>query len=187
MSTHVRKITPKQLHEICSSGKQVELIDVRTPGEFRSSHADIARSEPLSTLNPLSIISGRQLKDEPLYVICQSGTRSAKACAAFAAEGFGNVVVDVEGGTFAWAKAGLPLVKGRFVLPLDRQVRIAIGFLVLLGNVLGYLVSPWFYTLSAFCGAGLIFAGVTDICPLSMLISSMPWNQGSGEGQACKV
>ncbi len=172
-----RTITPRQLYDLSQSGKPVELIDVRTPAEFRSAHVPFAQSQPLQSLDTKQFISARVSRDEPLYVICRSGNRSEKACAAFASAGYGDFVVNVDGGTLAWEKAGLPLVRGRFILPLDRQVRTVTGFLVLLGAVLGYLVTPWFYALSAYCGAGMIFAGITDICPLAWTIAKMPWNQ----------
>ncbi len=181
-----RTITPERLDEIIRRGEVVDLIDVRTPAEYRSAHAPAARSVPLQTLDPNAIISARGSEGGPLYIMCRSGNRSEKACAAFAAAGYGNLVVNVEGGALAWERAGLPLVRGRYVLPLDRQVRIAIGILVLLGAVLGYLVSPWFYGLSAYCGAGLVFAGITDICPLSWTIAKMPWNQGAVDPPACR-
>jgi len=180
-----RTITPRQLDEISRSGKPVEVIDVRTPAEYRSAHIPIARSQPLESLDPRAVVSDRESKGEPLYIVCRSGNRSAKACAEFTAAGFGDLVVNVEGGTLAWEKAGLPLVRGRYILPLDRQVRTVTGVLVLMGAVLGYLVNPWFYALSAWCGAGLIFAGLTDICPLAWTIAKMPWNQAAGNPQQC--
>lgn len=176
-----RNITPTQLNEMAQGGTPVEVIDVRTPAEFRSGHIPLARCQPLESLDPKAIISARESRDEPLYVICRSGNRSKKACAAFAAAGFGEMVINVEGGTLGWEKVGLPLVLGRYILPLDRQVRTATGVLVLLGAVLGYLITPWFYALSAYCGAGMIFAGLTDICPLAWTIAKMPWNQTGGQ------
>ena len=172
-----RTITPRQLYDLSQSGKTVELIDVRTPAEYRSAHVPFARSRPLQSLKPREVVAERVSRDEPLYLICRSGTRSEKACAAFGSAGYSDIVVNVEGGTLAWERAGLPLERGKFILPLDRQVRTATGLLVLLGAVLGYLVTPWFYALSAYCGAGMIFAGITDICPLSWTIAKMPWNQ----------
>lgn len=177
-------IDPERLHRIVQGGRSVELIDVRTPGEFHSGHAAIARCEPLDSLDPAKIVA-QAGPDEPIYVICRSGERSEKACAAFAAAGLGERVVHVEGGTLAWDKAALPMVRGRYVLPLDRQVRIAVGLLVLLGAGLGYLVNPWFYAFSAYCGAALVFAGITDICPLAWTIARMPWNQTKGPRSTC--
>jgi hypothetical protein len=72
---------------------------------------------------------------------------------------------------------GLPLAQGKKAISLERQVRIAAGSLVLLGLVLGWLVHPYFLGLSAFVGAGLFFAGVTDTCGMGMLLARMPWNQ----------
>jgi hypothetical protein len=45
--------------------------------------------------------------------------------------------------------------------------------------VLGFIVSPYFIGLSAFVGAGLVFAGVTDTCGMGMIIAKMPWNRRS--------
>jgi predicted branched-subunit amino acid permease len=59
---------------------------------------------------------------------------------------------------------------------LERQVRIAAGLLVLTGVLLGYFVNPWFIGLSAFVGAGLVFAGVTDFCGMGLLLAKLPWN-----------
>ena len=86
-------------------------------------------------------------------------------------------VVSVEGGTLAWEAAGLPVARGKKTISLERQVRIAAGFLVLTGAVLGYLVNPNFIGISAFVGAGLMFAGITDTCGMGMMLAKMPWNQ----------
>src|SRR5690606_7056 len=114
------------------------------------------------------------------YVICRTGNRAEQACEKLQAAGYHNVV-NVEGGTAACAEAGLPVVRGKKAVALERQVRIAAGFLVLLGAVLGYFVHPAFIGLSAFVGAGLIFAGVTDTCGMAMALARMPWNQVKGE------
>ncbi len=62
-------------------------------------------------------------------------------------------------------------------MSLERQVRIAAGFLVLTGVLLGVFLSPAAYALSGFVGAGLMFAGITDTCAMGMLLSRMPWNR----------
>jgi rhodanese-related sulfurtransferase len=95
------------------------------------------------------------------------------------ASGYANLV-NVEGGTLAWEQAGLPVVRGKEAISLERQVRIAAGSLVLLGTALGAFVHPAFLGLAAFVGAGLVFAGVTDSCGLGMLLARMPWNQAGG-------
>ena len=39
---------------------------------------------------------------------------------------------------------------------------------------------PYFIGLSAFVGAGLVFAGITDTCGMGMMLARMPWNKGVG-------
>lgn len=177
-------ITPVELFEISRQDRRVDIIDVRSPAEYRTAHATGARSIPLDRLDPAAVMGSRERPDEPLYVICASGTRGRKAREAFAAAGFPGVV-NVEGGTKAWEAAGLPLERGKATISLERQIRIIAGSLVVLGVALGAAVSPWFTALSAFVGAGLIFAGVTDICPMAMGLARMPWNQAGGEAGSC--
>jgi rhodanese-related sulfurtransferase len=173
----VRTIPAKDLYEQILGGKPVELIDVRTPVEYREVHAEGARLVPLDRLDPKAVMAERNgTTGEPLYVICRSGSRAKQACEKFLAAGHDNVV-SVEGGTLAWEQAGLPVKRGKKAISLERQVRIAAGLLVLLGAILGFFVHPYFIALSAFVGAGLVFAGVTDTCGMGMLLARMPWNQ----------
>jgi hypothetical protein len=68
------------------------------------------------------------------------------------------------------------------MFPLTRQVQIAAGSMVVLGVILGVTVSPLFYALSGFVGAGLVFAGVTGTCGLASVLRLMPWNRPSPSG-----
>jgi rhodanese-related sulfurtransferase len=185
----MQSISVKQLFER-SQNRDVDLIDVRMPSEFREVHAECARNVPLESLDPKAVTSARNgHANEPLYVICRSGNRSTQACQKFVDAGFENIV-NVEGGTLAWEKSGLPVVRGKKSLPLMQQVQITAGFLTLLGVVLGYFVHPYFVGLSAFIGAGLMFAGATGLCPMASMIAKMPWNQCSGgscSGGSCSV
>ena len=174
-ATQIQSITCQKLGELANAG-QIELIDVRTPVEFREVHSIHARNVPLDSLNPKGVMESRPDKDAPLYVICRSGNRSSKACDAFLAAGYSNVV-NVDGGTTAWDEAGLPVVRGKKAISLERQVRIAAGFLVLVGTMLGVFNHEYWLGLPAFVGAGLMFAGITDTCAMGMLIAKMPWNQ----------
>ena len=169
-------ISPSELNTRIQRGETVELLDVRTPIEFREVHAKGAQNVPLDQLDPQSIATKRNGKNEPLYVICRSGGRASKAIEQLAAAGVSNLV-NVEGGTLAWDKAGLPVQRGQKAMSLERQVRIAAGSLVFIGAALGFLVDRYFIGLSAFVGAGLVFAGITDTCGMGMLIAKMPWNQ----------
>ena len=99
-----------------------------------------------------------------------------KVCQKLESAGF-EKVVNVEGGTSAWNGAGLPVITGKNVMSLERQVRIAAGSLVVIGAAVGHFVHPGGFALSTFVGAGLVFAGVTDTCGMGMLIARMPWNR----------
>ncbi len=175
ISTSYQNIQCKELSELCNTGKQVDLIDVRTPVEFREIHSAFARNVPLDSLNPQHVMESRTDPDEPLYVICRAGSRGTKACEMFVDAGYENIV-NVDGGTLAWDAAGLPVVRGQEMMSLERQVRIAAGSLVVIGVGLSFL-HPYFIGLSAFVGAGLVFAGVTDTCGMGMMLAKMPWNQ----------
>ena len=174
--------SPAEVAARRSRGLDTDLIDVRTPVEYAEVHAEGARLIPLDKLDPQAVMSGRNgSHDEPLFMICKSGGRSAKAVEKFRAAGFTNAI-SVEGGTAAWERAGLPVVRGaRKSVSLERQVRIGAGSLVFIGVLLGWLVHPAFYGLSAFVGAGLVFAGVTDWCGMGMLLAKMPWNTRTAE------
>ena len=175
----VRTIKPHELAGLRSSEQVIDLIDVRTPLEYREIHANPARSVPLDRLDPRAVMEARNgTRHEPLYMICRSGSRGRQACEAFQAAGFSNVV-NVEGGTLAWEQAGLPVVRGKKAVSLERQVRIAAGSLVMLGTALGAFMHPAFLGLPAFVGAGLVFAGVTDTCGMGMILARMPWNRAT--------
>jgi rhodanese-related sulfurtransferase len=183
----VALISPAELKERREKGEAIELIDVRTPAEFQEVHVEFARNLPLDQLNPAEILVRRgDAKEHPLYVICHSGSRATKACERLLAAGFPSLV-SVDGGTLACVQAGLPIVRGKKVMSLERQVRVMAGFLALVGALLSHFVNPWFWLLPAFIGAGLMYAGITDSCGMGMLLAKMPWNKGGGQTNACST
>jgi rhodanese-related sulfurtransferase len=173
---HIASIDPAALHEEMKQ-RPVDLIDVRTPAEFRSIHAVGARNLPLDRMDPSGLLAGRADRG-PLYVICHSGARAYKAAERLAAAGFDRAIV-VEGGTQAWRVAGLPSVKGLSAFSVERQAQLTIGLSVLTGAILALTVSPWFALVSAFFGAGLAVAGITGRCQLAVVIGSLPWNRSA--------
>lgn len=180
-AVNIKTIPAVELLRGRNRGDPTYLIDVRTPAEFRALHAQGARSIPLDRLDPRAVMDAQNRNaDEPLYLICQTGTRARKACETFAVAGFDDVVV-VEGGTVAWVAAGGPVVRGKRAISLERQVRIAAGLMVLLSAALALTVNLWFVLLAGFVGAGLVFAGVTDTCGMGMVLARMPWNRAGSE------
>lgn len=175
----MKSISVNELQGLLAGGHPLDLIDVRTPAEFAGIHVPGARSLPLDGLDCAAALAEHNTRKygAPLYLLCHSGARAKTAAQNFAAVGFEDSVV-VEGGTQAWAEAGLPVERGsRRTMPLDRQLQIAIGSLVLLGVLLAQIADPVWIWLSGFAGAGLVFAGVTGICPMRSLIARMPWNR----------
>lgn len=176
----ITTIQPGEVAAKMNAGEGVTLIDVRTPLEFSEVHAKAARNVPLDRLDVKAVAQQHGSNAAPIYVICKSGKRAAKACDAFLAAGIANVI-NVEGGTDAWVAAGLPVERsGKKVISLERQVRIAAGLLVLTGAILAMTVHPYFVGLCAFIGAGLTFAGITDFCGMGLLLAKAPWNRCDG-------
>ena len=91
--TKVDSISTLELEEKLKT--QIQLIDVRTPGEFRRGHIKNAKNVPLNEIGQFTPI-----KDEKIYVICQSGSRSKLAAKKLKKRGFD--VVNVQGGMHAW-------------------------------------------------------------------------------------
>jgi rhodanese-related sulfurtransferase len=174
MNSPIKTLPPHAVYAALQNNPRARLIDVRTPGEFATVHAAPAELHPLDRIGNEPF--GPLDDDAPLFVICKSGARAGQACAKLAATGRKGLVL-VEGGTDAWVAAGLPVVRGKGTISLERQVRIAAGSLVLLGVGLGFLLHPACFGLSAFVGAGLVFAGLTDTCGMAMLLARMPWNR----------
>ncbi|MFO0939370.1 MAG: rhodanese-like domain-containing protein [Pirellulales bacterium] len=174
----IQTISPRELHNIVCSGKQVNLIDVRTPAEFREVHVAFAINVPLNQLNAKELVNVTRDSEQPLYVICKSGARGRQACEKITAAGC-RCVINVDGGTLAWEQACLPVVRGKKTISLERQVRIVAGLLIVIGSLLTIaLDEPLWSILCGACGIGLMHAGLTDSCLMGMMLSVMPWNQG---------
>jgi rhodanese-related sulfurtransferase len=187
-SNHLMKIQANQLNTALQSGKRTALIDVRTPAEHGEIHIEGSQLMPLDRLDPAAV-KAVAAQAEQCVIICRSGKRAEQAYQKLAAAGCENIAV-LDGGVTAWESAGFPVNRGKKAVSLERQVRIAAGLLVVTGVALGTWVHPGFYGISAFVGAGLVFAGVTDWCGMAMVLAKMPWNQRSGTqcvGNSCSV
>jgi rhodanese-related sulfurtransferase len=151
------------------------LLYVRTPAEFREAHIEGSLLHPLDELDP-SRVKARLPQGGVCCVVCRSGNRARQAAEKLKAAGVDSVVV-LDGGLQAWERAGLPALRGRKTISLERQVRIVAGAMVFTGTLLSLLVSPLWLILPGFVGAGLMFAGLTDWCGMGLLLARMPWNQ----------
>ena len=84
-----------------------QFIDVRTADEYKAGHAPNALNFPLDAL---SAELGKLDQSKPVYVICQSGKRSAQGAKILNEAGFSQVF-SIKGGTNAWVSAELPIEK----------------------------------------------------------------------------
>lgn len=179
-----KTISPGELSALCRAGSVHELLDVRTVPEYAGAHVPGAKLIPLNELNAGAYLAEHE-PGRPIYVLCQSGMRAAKAIEEFERAGCDDCVL-VEGGTQAWAEAGLPVHRGaRSVLPIMRQVQIVIGGLAAAGSILALAVNRWFVIVPLVLSCGLLFAGITGTCGLALLLARMPWNRGQDGCSHC--
>ena len=93
----IKKIDVKTLQNKLEN-EEITLLDVRESSEYKGGHIEGAVNAPLSSLD------ANQLpypKDEPIYVICRSGNRSAQAASQLQDAGY-TEIYDVSGGMIAW-------------------------------------------------------------------------------------
>lgn len=169
----LRTISPTEARKRIADG--AVLVDIREPDE--RAREKIAGTEHL----PLSRLDAADARWTGKAVIfhCKSGARTASNATRLTAKlGAGCEAFLLEGGLDAWKKAGLPVeTDRRQPLELQRQVQIGAGSLAFFGTLLGLVVSPWFFAVPLFVGAGLMTAGLTGFCGMARLLVLAPWNR----------
>lgn len=171
----VRHIPPAEAFAMMSRG--AILVDIREADEHARERIPGARHHALSTIerSPPAV-------EGAVILHCRSGNRTGVNAARLAAALPSAKVHVLEGGLEAWRDAGLPTQKdSRQPIELMRQVQIGAGSLVLAGAALGAFVHPGFHALSAFVGAGLVFAGTTGFCGMAKLLARAPWNRAAAQ------
>lgn len=170
-------ISPEKAHQLVAAG--AVLVDIRATGEHAREHIPGARHLPFEQLAQAHLPGG---EGAILIYHCKSGNRTRMNAARLGQAASCEAYI-LEGGLDAWKKAGLPVqADASQPMELSRQVQISAGSLILLGVVLGAWVSPWFYVLAGFVGAGLVFAGVSGFCGLARVLMHMPWNRRAMSG-----
>ncbi len=173
MST--KEISPSELEQLIKNDSKVMLVDVRTPGEFKSSHIDSSINIPLGSKEFENYLSTPQ-SEATNIIICQGGTRAKNACNIIQDKTKLNALV-LSGGVNAWEKNGMKTIKSSGAISMERQVRIAAGLFVFLGSILSLIIATNFIYVPIFVGAGLVFSGVTNTCGMARVLSVMPWNK----------
>ena len=98
-------IDAAELKRLLDSGPAPRVVDVRTAGEVSGGTIGGALHIELSTL-PVRL--SELDSDAPIVLVCQSGARSAQACAYLAQRGFARAC-NLAGGIAGWVRAGLSL------------------------------------------------------------------------------
>ena len=156
-----------------SENEAYQIIDVRTEFEFAAENIPGSINIPLDQIS-LEKLNAMKVSNK-ILLICQSGVRSHKAAQKISA--YTDDILSFEGGINSWKEDGLQLIQHKKVISLERQVRICAGLLILTGIILMKLGFSGAEYLSAFVGAGLVFAGISDTCGMGILLSKMPWNK----------
>lgn len=173
MTAILHKLSPQDVQARLAAGKAV-LVDIREPDEFARSHVPGAVSRPLSAFEQAHLAVD---PDADVIFTCRTGMRTAGACDRLAARVSGDAFV-LDGGLDAWSRAGLPVTQDRKApLEINRQVQITAGLLILGAVIAGFLVSPGWFALAGFVGAGLTFAGLSGTCGMARLLMLAPWNR----------
>jgi hydroxyacylglutathione hydrolase len=98
----IQQMPVDELHARIAEGADLQVIDVRRPGEYAIGHAPGAINVTLAHLE--QELSGLNSK-RPAAVICASGYRSSAATSILERKGFSHVF-NVVGGTSGWVNAG---------------------------------------------------------------------------------
>lgn len=172
--TSITKMSADQFRA-CQHSPDYCVIDVRDREEYAGKAEPNSCNWPLNSISAETVadfVKARGLQpDQTIVLLCARGMRAGMAANKLSTL-LPNPIAVVEGGHTSLVPAGTPM-------SIERQVRIAAGSLVLLGVMGSLLVHPALLGISAFVGAGLVFAGVTDWCGMGLLLMKMPWNRNA--------
>ncbi|MFB7511655.1 rhodanese-like domain-containing protein [Streptomyces sp. NPDC056144] len=171
----VQSISPAVLLRLVQEGRAPRLLDVRTPGEFRTVHIAGSYNVPLHTLREHRAELRSHL-DEEVVLVCRSGQRAREAEKALAEAGLPNLRV-LEGGMTAWEAVSAPVERGAERWDMERQVRLVAGSIVLATGLVGVFV-PGAHLIGTAVGAGLTYAALSNTCAMGVLLSKLPYNRG---------
>ena len=108
-TSDIEVISPQQVYDAVHNDDSVQLVDVRTKGEFVVSHLKGAQNICISSGNFEEKVKKLD-KTKPVYVYCKKGVRSANAAKKLREMGFAKVY-DMEGGILLWEENNLETEK----------------------------------------------------------------------------
>ena len=168
-------VSADELRGLLASPNPPRVLDVRTPGEFETTHIAGSYNVPLDLLREHRDEIRSHLDDQ-VVLVCQSGQRAAQAEDALRTAGLGNVHI-LDGGIGAWETQGFAVNRGARRWDLQRQVRFVAGTIVAL-SILASILIPGFKWVAFVMGAGLSITAVTNTCLMGMMLAKLPYNRG---------
>jgi thioredoxin len=100
-------VSPSEFQSMVNDLASVQLIDVRTPGEYAggslmgAQNIDVRSNDFNERIETLD-------RNQPVFVYCLSGGRSANAAKQMVSMGFTDIY-DLKGGIMSWKRVGLPV------------------------------------------------------------------------------
>ena len=108
-SKNYKTIAPAEFKTQVLKTKKAQLLDVRTPEEYTAGH--LSKSKNINWNGSDFEIQVQKLdKNEPVFVYCKAGGRSANASQKLSELGFKNII-NMDGGITKWNEAGLETEK----------------------------------------------------------------------------
>jgi rhodanese-related sulfurtransferase len=171
-------ITSPELRDRIASDTPLQILDVRTPAEFETSHIDGSLNVPLDLLTDHGSKVAEQLdRNSDIVLVCRSGQRSTQAAELLQGQGVTGGTI-LENGITDWEAQGYDVKRGVQRWDLERQVRLVAGSIVL-SSVLGSVAVPRLKWLAAAIGGGLTYAAISNTCAMGTALSKLPYNRGA--------
>jgi rhodanese-related sulfurtransferase len=171
-------ITSPELRDRIASDTPLQILDVRTPAEFETSHIDGSLNVPLDLLTDHGSKVAEQLdRNTDIVLVCRSGQRSTQAAELLQGQGVTGGTI-LENGITDWEAQGYDVKRGVQRWDLERQVRLVAGSIVL-SSVLGSVAVPRLKWLAAAIGGGLTYAAISNTCAMGTALSKLPYNRGA--------
>lgn len=175
-------ISPSDLHSLLKQGKNVRIVDVRSPREYAVAHIPGAENIPLDTL-------GKDLPGavpgQEVVLVCQAGGRSSTACGRI--DNPGGTLYNLTGGTSGWISAGYDVERRpaqQEVAPsecapsrsVERQAHFIGSTLLIAALALGTQVGPGWFFLATLPAFGMMLDALFGWCPMVFILKHAPWN-----------
>ena len=173
----IKQLSDQTLQDWCEKGAipdDVVMVDIREPAEYAREHIPGSINMPAATLKDSQFTDYR---DKTIVFYCRIGNRTQNVKEKLMTFNLKEAFC-LPQGIEQWKNCKMPVIQNADQpIEIMRQVQITAGSAVLIGIIFGYFFSPVFYLLSAFFGAGLLYAGISGSCMLAVMLAKMPWNR----------